>query len=298
MKRNAFTLIELLVVIAIIAILAAILFPVFAQAKEAAKKTSSLSNVKQLGTATAIYTADYDDTFPRGFGFHPAVGHMWQYIHDVPADWRATGATYIAFANGSPMNATEPYRKNLQMLETPGAGKRRFAGVDYSAPRKPYASVGYSYNGLLHSYNATAVASVSTTPLFTQLGGKRSLEGFDSTVPTLYCNTASAPCTYVPPSPTCGSGNGQWTVLFTNNDTQWVYGRSQTWTFADSSAKVRRVGMQVGGRTDFRTDPYTQYQTNGNAGGGWYDQFYCHHLTFAPDFDGSTIVGTPYEEIW
>jgi prepilin-type N-terminal cleavage/methylation domain-containing protein len=62
--QRAFTLIELLVVIAIIAILAAILFPVFAQAKMAAKKTADLSSVKQMGTATAIYTADFDDMFP------------------------------------------------------------------------------------------------------------------------------------------------------------------------------------------------------------------------------------------
>ncbi|MES1227483.1 MAG: prepilin-type N-terminal cleavage/methylation domain-containing protein, partial [Armatimonadota bacterium] len=53
--RKAFTLIELLVVIAIIAILAAILFPVFAQAKEAAKATTCLSNTKQLGTAVQLY---------------------------------------------------------------------------------------------------------------------------------------------------------------------------------------------------------------------------------------------------
>jgi len=63
-KRRGFTLIELLVVIAIIAILAAILFPVFAQAKQAAKKTADLSNMKQIGLGFMMYAADYDDTAP------------------------------------------------------------------------------------------------------------------------------------------------------------------------------------------------------------------------------------------
>lgn len=64
MGRQGFTLIELLVVIAIIAILAAILFPVFAQAKEAAKRTSCLSNMKQAGVAMNLYVNDYDDVTP------------------------------------------------------------------------------------------------------------------------------------------------------------------------------------------------------------------------------------------
>lgn len=79
MKLRAFTLIELLVVIAIIAILAAILFPVFAQAKEAAKKTVEISNFKQVGVATAMYLSDNDDRFfmsnsggnASGWGFGP-----------------------------------------------------------------------------------------------------------------------------------------------------------------------------------------------------------------------------------
>jgi len=64
LKRRGFTLIELLVVIAIIAILAAILFPVFARAREAARATSCKSNLKQVGTAVLMYTQDYDETLP------------------------------------------------------------------------------------------------------------------------------------------------------------------------------------------------------------------------------------------
>ncbi|MCB0825878.1 MAG: prepilin-type N-terminal cleavage/methylation domain-containing protein [Armatimonadetes bacterium] len=64
MTRRAFTLIELLVVIAIIAILAAILFPVFARAKEAAKKTTCTSNMRQFGTAWMLYLNDWDDRMP------------------------------------------------------------------------------------------------------------------------------------------------------------------------------------------------------------------------------------------
>lgn len=61
--KRGFTLIELLVVIAIIAILAAILFPVFAKAREAARKTSCINNLKQIGTAALMYSQDYDETF-------------------------------------------------------------------------------------------------------------------------------------------------------------------------------------------------------------------------------------------
>src|SRR5947209_14561332 len=63
-RHRGFTLIELLVVIAIIAILAAILFPVFAQAREKARQTTCLSNNKQIGLAMAMYVQDYDSTFP------------------------------------------------------------------------------------------------------------------------------------------------------------------------------------------------------------------------------------------
>src|ERR1017187_4305526 len=68
-RRSAFTLIELLVVIAIIAILAAILFPVFAQAKAAAKRTVSLSNLKQAALGTIMYSNDSDDVAVPDYGY-------------------------------------------------------------------------------------------------------------------------------------------------------------------------------------------------------------------------------------
>lgn len=80
--QRAFTLIELLVVIAIIAILAAILFPVFAQAKESAKKTACLSNMNQIGKALMMYATDFDDGYPTWCDYYvvkpyPASG--WAY---------------------------------------------------------------------------------------------------------------------------------------------------------------------------------------------------------------------------
>ncbi len=69
-RRRAFTLIELLVVIAIIAILAAILFPVFARARESARRITCNSNLKQLGTAIMMYAQDYDETYPTGGNWH------------------------------------------------------------------------------------------------------------------------------------------------------------------------------------------------------------------------------------
>lgn len=79
MKRSGFTLIELLVVIAIIAILAAILFPVFARAREKARQASCLSNEKQLALAVLMYASDYDDRHPAVYDDgHPVLGRrIW-----------------------------------------------------------------------------------------------------------------------------------------------------------------------------------------------------------------------------
>ena len=80
-RRKGFTLIELLVVIAIIAILAAILFPVFAKAREKARQVSCQSNMKQIGTATMMYLQDYDEKFFPCGGSSPSVGGRSRTVH-------------------------------------------------------------------------------------------------------------------------------------------------------------------------------------------------------------------------
>jgi len=94
-SKKAFTLIELLVVIAIIAILAAILFPVFAQAKEAAKKTVCLSNMKQIGTGMALYLGDVDDTLPWAAYWDYSPGTGWATAAGGMHEWSSVILPYI-----------------------------------------------------------------------------------------------------------------------------------------------------------------------------------------------------------
>src|SRR4051794_30833259 len=78
-NRRGFTLIELLVVIAIIAIFAAILFPVFAQAREKARQATCQSNLKQIGTAFSMYLQDYDESFPNTGAEYLWTGRFWRW---------------------------------------------------------------------------------------------------------------------------------------------------------------------------------------------------------------------------
>src|SRR5574341_1041002 len=90
-KRHGFTLIELLVVIAIIAILAAILFPVFAQAREQARKASCLSSQKQNGLACLMYAQDYDETYVQASDWNQRIP-PW---HNGVRSWTALIQPYV-----------------------------------------------------------------------------------------------------------------------------------------------------------------------------------------------------------
>lgn len=135
---RAFTLIELLVVIAIIAILAAILFPVFAQAREKARAISCLSNEKQIALAVMMYSQDYDETFP--------ISRWWpEYDPNTPGKqgW---------------VVAVQPYIKNLGVFKCPSDGKGLSPAPDSSGWCGVYIS--YVGNALHTGWNGSSAPAV------------------------------------------------------------------------------------------------------------------------------------------
>jgi prepilin-type N-terminal cleavage/methylation domain-containing protein/prepilin-type processing-associated H-X9-DG protein len=174
--RAAFTLIELLVVIAIIAILAAILFPVFAQAREKARQTSCLSNLKQLGLAATMYRQDYDEKM----------------CELIPGGW-----VNRAGLVGEPsmwMVCMQPYIKNADIFRCPNSTQKTpmdltFAGrIDFpSIGMNSY--LGFYFNHWYYFMGGSALAPVPETarpvsdplvkyPAATAVFG----DGFDRTV--------------------------------------------------------------------------------------------------------------------
>lgn len=138
-NKRGFTLIELLVVIAIIAILAAILFPVFAQAREKARSIACLSNTKQIGTGAMMYVQDYDETFPIAWGAGPSAGTWFEQIdpyiksgivQQTNADgsksivWEKCGGAWRCPSDTDNFNASQiSYTSNAELLGT-GSGFR------------------------------------------------------------------------------------------------------------------------------------------------------------------------------
>lgn len=219
LDRRGFTLIELLVVIAIIATLAAILFPVFTQAKGAAKRTAALSNLKQIGFAWIAYSADFDDTIMRARVLEGPIVRYWWGSYD-----------------GSSLNAKDgllsPYTRNTEIQSDPTFENRLRTSLGLTG-------FGYNYHYLSPSsylppeYNEVAIPvsmTRATDPSNTlAFGTSARINNWSYATPTLEGNT------FVDPP---------------SNDYPGLHARHMGEVaivlWMDSHANVRKVRMRTG----------------------------------------------------
>lgn len=214
--KKGFTLIELLVVIAIIAVLAATLFPAFLQAKQAAKATVTLSNVRQMVHATAMYLSDNDDTMPLAAVLRPddlgsngtgsTIGTNLAYPFPYNDNPQASNPTVWGTPNRVNMaacqvnNAIVTYAGSVSVQSVAGTQYGDIFDVvfnntdTFGGPGIPQDS-GLTFNGELHRYNATSIPDPSKAIEWWCGNGNFGWHGRTSVQPSLNCGEPHGPDT-------------------------------------------------------------------------------------------------------
>jgi prepilin-type N-terminal cleavage/methylation domain-containing protein len=273
--RKAFTLIELLVVIAIIAILAAILFPVFAQAKLAAKKTSSLSNTKQIDLGFLMYVNDYDDNTPK-------LGGCQMF-----SDGQYHGIDYTDQIN--------PYTKNVQIYLDPTRNDYDSTIYDYVKTDEPGSRyIGYGYNwgpikrrggGLLlrqiddpnYSGGASCEGTASSTMIpginmsAIQTPADMFAFGTSYDTPRITMGVDFLLCTFPGTTQSALRYNGQWPTAFADGHSKSLQWK---WGFGDGAAEHNEfaVPSNLNLLADYCADPnflLNSAQAGGSSDGDW-----------------------------
>jgi len=211
--RRGFTLIELLVVIAIIAILASILFPVFARARENARRASCMSNLKQIGLGVMQYTQDYDEHLPKNAVVLSAAAIF-------PSSSSASGATWLWW------HEIYPYVKSTQLFICPSTDAT-WKGDYYPINAAGSSYAPYAYNTNLSSGpSLAAIPQVAITPLI----GDSTYYLMDPDHDCATGHTATI-------NPWCTSGTGD------NNDAPLPrHLETFNMAFADGHAKSQKTG--------------------------------------------------------
>ena len=198
-SSRAFTLIELLVVIAIIAILAAILFPVFARAREKARQSACLSNVKQIALSCLMYAQDYDEKMVTGSGYQ-AASLNWQLRVD-------------------------PYMRNTQILVCPSQGRGAF---NYWG-----STLYYGYALMWRHGQALSQREFPASTVLTNDGVHPAVDGYRGAVPKM-CRGFD-PCRTREPTEDDFYHNGGSNVAFWDGHAKWIRWNDRDYTTGGTS---------------------------------------------------------------
>lgn len=248
---GAFTLIELLVVIAIIAILAAILFPVFAQAKLAAKKTAALSNAKQIATAHMMYQADYDDALIKEFfGFPTNCAGPWGPFYN----WRF---------------ALQPYCKNKNILTdttNPFASEKNWLEAMQAVGAEPAVNISTNWavnNSIIGFANGDVGCTGPNTP--EALNSLSSVDDVSNTILILPNRTQYNDLAWFYGSKAyIAPGSTWWWIPGTSNGALQApihsVGAQVTFVWADSHAKVKQYGATLNASDPIEDNWGTKYR--------------------------------------
>lgn len=262
--RCGFTLIELLVVIAIIAILAAILFPVFAQAREKARQSSCLSNLKQVGTATMQYVQDFDETWPLTVPLAPTQSEG-SYVAGANTMGNVTRSVWY--------NALQPYIKNWAVFACPSSlDFEFFVGLPEEVKNNRLT---YALNGYLNAWPDAQTKAPAQVIAYTEGLGKQALIGAQWPFPRPYPVAASStePWQFVEQGTGCTQA-GVWNQQVNNDGkaTWFVHGEGANYAYMDGHVKWVKTGSNRGpwSRTDSRGIPTLNYWSSGLADCAWF----------------------------
>lgn len=236
MKRNAFTLIELLVVIAIIAILAAILFPVFAQAREAARVTTCTSNLKEFMLSILMYDQDYDECMPLSISSSAEVGPGIASLYNVQQ-----------FNVGVSL---QPYIKSMGLFQCPNdsglpAGNTA-GGLNVPTGMKLWNAWGTSYKFTKENFSYVPIGQSYTS----QDGTETEKYNSDAKISTDIVGAPGGPYNQYPPAPMPYSYFAEpsmqrvmrdfiapWDGPFTGTNPNYFHPRGDTMALADGHVK-------------------------------------------------------------
>ncbi len=267
--RSAFTLIELLVVIAIIAILAAILFPVFASAKESAKKAADMSNVKQINTSLFIYAGDNDDLLPL-----TVPGNFGLTLFVTP--WDRLNLPNPALRQSFYANALQPYIKNWGIWTAPAANK--VWNQAQNTPNPTGFAQSYHMNSYLNRWPMSEMNNPVSVITFFPGSGKAKTPGFGFAYPLIIINGAGGylngfnaaypnPFKFERAGTNCVSSLGVFFESVDQSPNGWdyrIYGGGFNMAYADGHAKwVRSASYR---------SPWSALAPSGALAGYWVDQ--------------------------